>query len=282
MDTLKSLLNNWGDREPIAALWLVVVSALFFSIIFVRSHNNDEHFGIWVLHLLEALSKTVVLVGLMGMSYFLLTSNYAAFNNIYGSFRVNGSISNRAWQNERNNADGIAYFQQDLQVAQYIALETEEIIQSEDATAPPLYRNITTEQAIVQNSIVGFEGSVQIILDDSVHHPDVFHTYTLFADYKYDIVNPTDVETRARFKFPLSANTLLYQDINIEIDGEVVPYWYIDAGAIVWDKQIYPGDKQTVAIQFTTSGMDSFTFEVVESREITDFELEVQLNTIHC
>jgi hypothetical protein len=281
MDYTKHLLGNWVNREPTASLWLAVAAVLLFGVAFARSRSSDERAWVWGRRLIESLVRVFVFTALLGMFYFLLNSNYAAFSQVCGSFTTGGSLTNQTWQKWRN-LYGDAHTQRDLLVTQYVTIETEEVIQPVDPSMPPLYRNVKVDQPISQNSIVGFRGRVTMNLVDPAHQTDTFNGYTLSALYEYDVVNPVDTETRVEFGFPLSSDAKLYQDISVKVNGESVSSWRVLSSTITWDERMRPGEKNVVSIHYVTKGMDGFRFEIPEPREVTNFELTVALDIHGC
>ncbi len=278
MDYGRSLLGNWVNREPTASLWLTVTALLIFGVAFAHSRSDDDRAWVWGRRLIESLVRALVFAALPGMFYFLLNSNHTTFSQTCGSFTTHGSLSNQAWQ-EWQNLYGREHIQRDLRVTQYVTVETEEIIQPTDPSMPPLYRNIKVDRPISQNSIAGFRGRVTMNLVDPDHQQDTFDAYTLSALYEYDVINPVDTETRTEFSFPLWANTKLYQDISVTVNGEQAPLWRIISDTITWDDQMIPGEKNVVSIHYVTRGMNGFRFEIPEPREVTNFELTVALDT---
>ncbi len=278
MSYAKLLLENWANREPIASMWLAVATVLLFGVVFTRSHGDDRRFWMWGYRLVESLFQALVFAALLGMFSFLLSSNYASFSQIYSSFTSGGSLSNQNWREWRDRYGG-TFIQQDLLVTQYITNETQEIIQPDDPSAPLLYRNIKVEQPISQNSIVGFNGLVTIDVIDPVSQTDTFKGFALSAQYEYQIANPTDVDTRVEFNFPLSADTKLYQNVGVKVNDVEVSSWQIISNTIAWEGYVRPGENKIVSVQYDTWGMDGFLFEVLTPREVRNFELMVALNT---
>ncbi len=280
MEQVKSLLENWSSREPAASLWLVIAAACFLGAVLARSRSNSDRVGEWPRWLMTSLARTAAFAAVLLIFYFLLNSDYAAFNKIYASFTTGGSLSNRAWQTWRDQYGG-AYRQQDLHVAHYTTSETLEAIQPTDPALPVLYRNVRVEQPVLQASITRFCGQVTMNRVDSAHLGDTFNGYQLAALYEYDISNPADTETRVEYRFPLSPETKLYQDIHIRVNGEEIPFQVI-SGTMAWEGRMEPGEKNVVSIRFTTWGMDWFVFEIPSPRQVTDFKLAVALDTDNC
>ncbi|HDQ71679.1 MAG TPA: hypothetical protein ENN19_06225 [Chloroflexi bacterium] len=281
MDAARSLLLNWARHEPTVSLWLMAATALIFGAAFVNSRRDDQRAWAWGRCLIEALARALAFAALAGAFYFLLNSNYDAFSRIYGSFLVGGSLSRQNWH-QWHDLYGGSVFQRDLQVTQYVTVERQETIVPPDPAMPPLYRNVEVRERVLQNTIAGFRGQVTIDLLDPAHQVDTFNAYTLSGSYEYEIVNPTDTETQAEFRFPLSPETKLYYDLDVQVDGESVSSWRVISNTIAWDRQLDPGEKSVVSIHYTSRGMEGFAFRVPEPREIVDFELVVKINTDKC
>lgn len=277
MDKLRAILESWVAHESTASLWLVVASVLLFGVTFARSRTDPANERAWGKQLLEALTKAFVFASLVGAFYFLLSNNYSAFSQIYSSFTIGGSLSNQNWQMWRNQYGG-NFLQQDLQVTQSITKEVVEVIQPNDPTLPVLYRNLTTEEPIQQNSIIGFNGQVVMNLANPELQGETFNAYNLSAVYEYNIINPTETETHVEFKFPLSAEARLYQDVTIKKNAAEIADWHIASNSIVWDDYLKPSEQAQVSIHYRASGMDNFLFEIPEPREVTNFSLTVALN----
>ena len=278
MTSLRAVLADWIAREPTACLWLAIAAAVFFGVTFVNSRKESDRAWAWLRQLIEALIRTLVLVAVCGAVYFLLDSDYSAFSKVYGSFTTSGSLSNRAWQ-QWEDKYGNPFTQEDLQVTQYVTVTRVETLQSIDPTAPLLYRNVTEEETISPNSITGFRGQVNLNLAaDQTHLPDSFLGYDLSALYEYDIVNPTDQETRVAFVFPLTYSTALYQNILIQADGQEVKDWSVTGGNITWSELLEPGEQKTISIQYKSRGMDGYALIVSQPREILGFNLTLTLS----
>lgn len=278
MNSLTSLLQNWIVAEPIASLWLGIISVLLFGVTFAKLTKRT---GLsWGHGFFVALAQTLVVVSLIGACYFLLNSGFKTFSQIYGSFTTGGSVSNRAWQQWRDMYGG-GYDQKDLEVMQYVTVVKEEVVPPSDPLAAPLYRNVKVEQPIRQNSIIGFRGNVELTAAGGYNNANTFNVYALSAEYEYDVANLSTEETRAEFRFPISPTSKLYQDIVITANHMEIPWRIIDQ-AIFWEEQLAPGEKQTINIRFHTWGENDFLFEVPEQREITNFSLKLVMNTDNC
>jgi hypothetical protein len=280
MDSLKLLLQDMIFSEPAASLWLAVSIAVLFGAAYAGRHEDQAQSRTWGRRLGEALVKSLVFVGIVWTFSLLITADYSSFSRIYSSFTSEGSLSRAGWKKWRASYGG-RLVQRDLGVTQYVKTEILEVIPPIDPAAPPLYRNAVVEQPLEQNSIVGFRGHVTINLVDRAHQLDAFNAYVLSATYEYDVLNPADADTHARFSFPLLQEANLYQDVRLEVDDREIP-WRIEAGSIVWDEKMHPGQKSIVAISYNVRGMDGFVYEVSAQREVMDFVLVVALDTEEC
>jgi hypothetical protein len=278
VDYVRSILGNWISAEPTACLWLVVGSVLLFGLTFLRLRRQDER--AWGRHLLEALFTGLAFAAAAGMLYFLSTSSYVAFNQVYGPFVKGGSLSNQAWE-QWSKMYGGRYAQQDLTVTQTFIVETEEIVQPSDPSISPWIRKVKTEQPVTQNNIMGFRGNVTINLADPGNQMDTFNAFTLAAKYEYDVINPIETKVHSLFIFPLSQGSKLYENIHIQADGQDVD-WKITDRNITWERWMSPGEKNAISISFVTTGMDSFDFEIPQQREVVNFDLKVYLDTDNC
>jgi hypothetical protein len=280
MELVKFLLTNWITREPTGSLWLAVATVLLFGASFTQARNDDERAWAWSRKLIESLAKALIFAAFTGMVYFLLSSNYSAFGKTHGAFVVEGSDSRNAYQKWRQ-IYGDSFFQQnDLEVTQYITVESVEPTQA-GLYPVQLYQTVKTEQPVSQNDINRFRGKVTIQGADWNQRRETFNAYALSAIYEYDVVNPSDSVTRAEFRFPLFGGAKLYQDIRIKLNGEEVA-WNVQNGAIVLEHPMRPKEQVTLSIQYSTWSMDGYKFSVQTSREVRDFNLTIALDTALC
>jgi hypothetical protein len=281
MNTFQSLLQTWVNQEPVASLWLAVTAVIFLGVVFAHSQDESSQMLSFGWRLTSSIARTIGLVGVLVMGCFLLRSAYDAFERVYGSFMIKGSLSNVGWQQwEDRYGDQIR--QEDLRVTQYTSEEIEEAIPPADENHPTLYRHRTVEQPVTENSILRFRGQVHINLIAPVQKTDTFGAFKLFAQYEYNIVNPLTKETRAEFRFPLSANTEQFDDIRVKVGNDEITSFRIISETIAWDQSLMPGETLTVSIQYAATGMDWYIFEIPEPRDVTDFILALTIDSHNC
>jgi hypothetical protein len=281
MAQFKLLLQGWIGREPAVSIWLAITALLVFGITYSILLRRYSGRSAWLRSLVGSLAQALLFLAIAGMVYFLLSSGFATFMKYYGSYAQNGSLSNQAWL-DWNKRYGGAFFQQDLEVVQSVRVDTVEEVTPTDPSGELLYRHRSVEQPIEQSSIASFDGKVTLILVDPSQQPDSFNAFVLTARYEYEIVNPVDTVTHVVYRFPLAAETRLYQDIRVQLNGQEAPSWHMDSGAITWETHMQPGQKDRVSIHYQSRGMDSYVFYMPAAREVTHSKLTLEVNTDYC
>jgi hypothetical protein len=82
-----------------------------------------------------------------------------------------------------------------------------------EPTGPTLYQTVLVRQPVLQNSIVRFQGQVEMI-SGREQDVDKFNTYFVNANFLYDVVNQSDTTVETEFRFPLASQ-----------DGYFVKMW---------------------------------------------------------
>jgi hypothetical protein len=281
MHSLIVQLQDWIASEPAASIWMVVAAALLFGTTCSQALRSRSGPSTWLRGLAGSAMKTLLVVALAGMMSSILGSSVYGFIKLYDSYSTNGSLSNQAWE-RWNQRYGGNFYQADLQVNQYVNQTVEEEVQTDDPSAPPLYRHKIVEQPVEQNSLASFNGKVTVTVADPVKKADAFNGFLLDAVYEYQIVNPVDSLVNVRYYFPLYPGARVIQDISVKLNGQEAPGWRIADQAIAWESSMQPGEKDLVSIHYVSRGMDSFIFDVPVSREVTNFKLTVALDTDNC
>ena len=271
--SLQMLVANWVNKEPFGSLLLVVVMVLLFGIT-VRESQTEKN---WLQTVAEALAKSLIFAALVGMVYFLLASNAAAFENVHGSFTRQGTRSSTAYWNWVD-IYGISFFQQqDLQVTQYKWVESIEPLPEN----PLLYKTVRSEQVLAENNITRFLGTVYLQGADWSNRDATFNAYTMKAAYEYDVINTLAEQTETQFYFPLFGGTKLYQNLSVKMD-DIPVKWMYKNGGLVWETQLIPGEKNTILIEYETWSMDGYSFVVQKTRDVRDFTLIIGIDYGFC
>jgi hypothetical protein len=274
---IQSVITNWVNREPFGSLWLAMVVLLLFGMTVYQNQKGKTSSVDLLRVVTKASAKSFGFAALVGMVYFLLTSNFASFENVYGSFTKTGTLSNNAHQEWTKIYGGNFFTQQDMEVTQYTLVDSVEPLPE----SPALYRTIRTEKVLAENSISRFRGNVHIQGADWKNREATFNAYAMDATYEYDVVNNLSESTHTHFRFPLFGGSKLYQGISVTINGNDAK-WKFQNGGLNWEYPLNPGEKAAIVVKYQTWSMDGYSFRVEKARDIQDFNLTIAIDTGFC
>lgn len=270
---IQTILTNWVNKEPFGSLLLAIVVVLLFSSS-VRHLQSEKN---WLKAIAESLAKALSFAALVGMIYFLLTSNTIAFENIHGSFTKQGTQSYTAYQKWIDIYGNSFFQQQDLEVTQYKWIETVEPLLEN----PTLYKTVRSEQVLAENTISRFLGKVYLQGADWSNRDATFNAYAMKATYEYDVTNTLTERTETRFYFPLFGGTRLYQEVSVSLNGVPVD-WEYKVNGLEWEHPLNPGEMITVQVAYLTWSMDGYSFVVQKPRDVKDFTLIIAIDYGFC
>ena len=277
MTPIQSIITDWINREPFGSLWLAMVVILLFGITVYQNQSGKASAGTLLRAILEASVKSFGFAALVGMIYFLLASNFAAFENVYGAFSKAGTLSYNAHRDWAKIYGNNFFAQQDMEVTQYTLVDSVEPLPE----SPALYKTVRTEKVLAENSISRFRGNVYIQGADWKNREATFNAYAIDATYEYDVVNNLSESTHTRFHFPLFGGSNLYQSVSATINGNDAKWKFQDDG-LTWEYPLNPGEKATVVVKYQTWSMDGYSFRVEKARDIQDFNLTIAIDTDLC
>ena len=165
-----------------------------------------------------------------------------------------------------------------MKVALFTSDEVKQLDQSGNLVQTTENRFPPAEKLVTQTSISGFRGLVTINLQDKSQPATRFNAFTLDALYEYEIINPTEMESRVVFRFPLSSSTMIYRDIQFLVNGEEVSSFQIISGMITWNGRLKPGETASISVHYLASGMDWFGYYSGDTREVKNFSLTVRVD----
>lgn len=271
------MLTDWFSREPVAGLLLVAAAILIFAKAVTRRPEAGSSFQAWLRTLLHAAVGALLFVGLAGAFQFLLNRGAATFNSLYGSFVTDESLPNQDWKDWKSRYGG-PITQTDL----IVHAVTHRVIREALPTAAPLgrtlYQNVVLDEPVTENIITAFEGRLEMELVHPEHPTDEFNAFFLKADYHYQVVNPIQTVIFVEFAFPLP-DARLSRDIRVLVDGRE-PEWLVEAGSLIWEERLEPGQNLQVDIHYAVLGMDFFVFQIPAPRQIIDFSLSLAVNSV--
>jgi hypothetical protein len=277
MTSLQLVITDWINGELFGSLWLAMVVILLFGITVYQNQSGKTSAGALLRAVFEASAKSFGLAALVGMVYFLLASNFAAFENVYGAFSKAGTLSYNAHHDWTKIYGNNFFAQQDMEVTQYTLVDSVEPLPE----SPALYKTVQTEKVLAENSISRFRGSVYIQGADWKNREATFNAYAMDATYEYDVVNNLSESTHTRFHFPLFGGSKLYQGVSATINGNDAKWKFQDDG-LTWEYPLNPGEKATVVVKYQTWSMDGYSFRVEKARDIQDFNLTIAIDTGFC
>jgi hypothetical protein len=160
-------------------------------------------------------------------------------------------------------------------------VEVKEELPREDPTQPPIYRTVTQNQEVPQNSITGFVGDVKMYLSERQKGYALYSGYTLDVTLNYEIINDSNIETDATFTFPLSPEQTLFENFVVTMDGaDLSPDLRFTPDTISWTTKMKPHQQSKVVINYASRGMDYFYYQIPVQREIKNFLLTLTIDRL--
>lgn len=260
-------LSFFGD-EPIGILFSVVVALLLGG--YVRKQYEQSG---WAGSIVYSSAYSLIFLGLTLGGYVFLRSNIGTFSSLHQSFVSSGSISWFKWRNVLKTWRG-PITQSDLQISHYIETNVLATLPATEPSSPVLYKAIQVRQPVPQNSIVRFQGQVEM-LSKKEQGADKFNAYFVNAEYLYDVVNHSEMAVETEFLFPLAPFDGLFENIQVRADGKEVDDLQTNGSGLWWTLGMEPNQKVTISISYVARGLDAYQFVVPQPREIKDFNLSI-------
>lgn len=268
---------DWFNLEPAVSMLMVTTAVVLFSASFRASRDQagaSVHFWPWLRRVIEAAVAAFLFIGLLWSFRAILNNNVNTF------FSTHGSLSNisreSAW-----SIWGRPHTQIELTVNHSHLVDVKEELPREDPTKPPLYRTVTQRQAVMQNSIVGFVGDVQMRLSEREKGYALYSGFILDVTLNYDIVNDSNIETDADFHFPLSQGQTLFENFIIKMDNrDLSSDLRFNESTVAWTAKMKPHQRSKVQINYSSRGMDFFYYQIPVQREIKNFILTLTIDRL--
>lgn len=263
---------NLGGVKLFGGLLTIVAAAILFGSTLAQTRRASPTFWLWLRRIAEAAVGALLFVGMISAFSWLLAHTNAVFRSIHDA----------AFQSSMNSARAIwgqPVLQRELEVNHFVEVVEREEIPREDPEATPQYRDVPVRKLVLQNSIVASRGYVDMRLDEPERQGQrfgLYNPYTLDARYEYEVVNSSDLETEAEFKFPLSSVLLLYENFGVTVDGQDISSGLrFSADGVSWIYPMRPDQQSQVVVTYTTLGTESYYYEVPTQREIRNLALTI-------
>jgi hypothetical protein len=267
-------LIDWMTVQPVVGLLMAITALVLFGSALARAGDPSGAFWPWARRLLEASAGALLFLGLLWGFRAILNNNISTFN------ATHGSLSDASLQSAQS-IWGRPHVQRELQVAHFIEKTVQEEIPREDPTLPPIYRDVQVREQVPQNSLLGFTGVVTLTLSEREKGYALYNGYLIDARFNYQTVNDSDLETDAVYAFPLSPGQTLYENFTILVDGQdISPQLRFSQDLVSWTRRMQPQQHSTVAVSYSSRGMESFYYQIPVQREIRGGLLVVTIDRL--
>ncbi len=265
---------DWMNVQPVIVLFMSIAALILFSTTYSKPGDPIKTFWAWLKRFVESLIVALVFLGLLWAFRTILNNNMATF------YSTHGSLSNIS-RDSAQSIWGRPHYQSELTVAHYINKIVKEEIPQEDPTKPPLYKDKEVREQVPENSILSFKGKVNMTLSDREKGYAYYSGFIIDANFEYKVINDSELETEAEFIFPLSPNQTMHENFNILMDNQDLSQQVQFSGDEVhWMTKMKPHQQSTIQISYTSRGMDTFTYQISERREIKEFELVMTIDRL--
>ncbi len=265
---------DWMNVQPVIVLFMSIAALILFSTTYSKPGDPIKTFWAWLKRFVESLIVALVFLGLLWAFRTILNNNMATF------YSTHGSLSNIS-RDSAQSIWGRPHYQSELTVAHYINKIVKEEIPQEDPTKPPLYKDKEVREQVPENSILSFKGKVNMTLSDREKGYAYYSGFIIDANFEYKVINDSELETEAEFIFPLSPNQTMHENFNIMMDNQDLSQQVQFSGDEVhWMTKMKPHQQSTIQISYTSRGMDTFTYQISERREIKEFELVMTIDRL--
>jgi hypothetical protein len=269
-------IATWAYANPVASLLIAIGAIVIIGSACKRPENALTSFWPWTRRIVEAFTQVLLYLGLLWVFHVMLRSNYETFQLTH----------NDLTESNRRDAQAIwggSLLQEELTVHHSAETVKQVEIPRENPAAPPRYRTVRERQPVPQNSIIGFDGQVDVKLSETDRRAKgdvLYNGYNVNAWYRYNVINDSDLETEAEFRFPLCSQQALYEDFGVTVDGhDVSPQVRFGADLVSWNSAMKPQQQSEVVVTYATKGMESYYYHVPVQREIRGFALTLTVDT---
>lgn len=258
-------LADWIDVQPVVVFLMAIAAILLFSASLVKSQDRSGAFWPWVRRIIEASVNTILFLGLLWGFRAILNNNMANF------FSTHGSVSDLSL-NSAQSIWGSPYHQGELSVAHFVWRTQQEQIPATNPDDPPKYKTTQVRTEVPQNSIVGFDGKMDMQLSEREKGYALYSGFTVSADFSYDILNDSSEKTDVDWTFPLAPGQTLFEDFKITLDNkDISSLLRFGSDQVTWQTQMTPQQQSKLRIIYKSRGMNDLYYQIPVQRQITNF-----------
>jgi hypothetical protein len=266
--------------QPVVALFLGAALLTVFLTTFLRKRPaTGESPGprlLWILYekfsrLTWALLLVFFLVGTIAVLRIYLQRTVREFQSTHGRITsANYNAVQTIWGAEQDQGELRAEF--------FWEEEVTERIESEDVTKPAVLRKKIARHHITENPFISAKHDVTLRQNPRKKGSAIYGGYETDCRFTWRLRNPGQRELQANLKFPLPAETAMYDALSATLNGnDVLAQMQLQEATLILPLQLQAGEVLDLQISFTSRGMSYWYFQVKEAREIRDFTLTLKL-----
>jgi len=109
----------------------------------------------------------------------------------------------------------------------------------------------------------------------------LYSGYIIRAQFTYEVLNDSNLETEAEFTFPMSPGQRVFEDFQITLDGQdISSKLQFAPDQITWTSVMAPRQHHTITVVYTSRGMETFYYQIPAQRNIRDFVLTLTIDRL--
>ena len=265
---------GWMTNEPFIGLMMVIAAVVLFLAAYKKGGGPLDGFWPWTRRILEAAGTAILFLGLLWAFRAVLNDNNQGFRRSHGRVSAaNYSSLKTIW--------GAPHVQRELRVSHFIKKRIREEVPRPDPAARPIYKIVERNVRVEQNSILGSKGRADLKLNKRKKGSAYYSGFEIAFQMEYMVVNDSRETTEARFTFPLNGAQAQFKNLKITRDGKDLSRdLRVARNAIRWTQRMRPGEKQKIAVQYESRGVEQFYYQIPSPREIRDFSLVLTVDKL--
>jgi hypothetical protein len=262
---LTDRFTDWLSVQPVVVFLMAIAAILLFSASLTKSQDRSAAFWPWVRRIIEASMGTLLFLGLLWGFRTILNNNMANF------YATHGSVNDLSLESAQS-IWGRPYQQQELTIAHYVWRTEQEEIPRANPDDPPKYKDVRVQYPVPQNSIVGFNGKMDMQLSEREKGYALYSGFVVSADFAYDILNDSNERTDVSWAFPLAPGQTLFEDFKITLDEkDISSLLRFGSNLVQWQTQMDPHQQSKLRITYKSRGMSYLYYQIPEQRQIINF-----------
>ena len=278
MNLLKYVFDRffgWMTHEPFIGLLMIIAALVLFLTTYKNKRAPESvSFWPWLRGILEAFGVALLFLGLLWSFRAILNHNSSGFQRAHGRVsQANFKSLKTIW--------GAPHIQRELSTHHTIEKDVKEEIPRKNPAAPPLYRTVRKRISVEQNSILGARGEARLRLNKRKKGSAFYSGYELEFSMEYEIINDSDLRTKANFYFPLNSKQTQFKDLRVLENGkDLSRILRVNPGGIGWVRFMKPRERLKIGVSYKSRGVEYFYYQIPRAREIKNFSFRVLIDKL--